>query len=202
MGNTNHGPPRWHVMRDSGYQIRHTHGTILCSLPTTMSVPAPNNSDPETKPTESTPTEQAPVDADKEPQNALTQKFTDKEWAALKEFRVRAIKSRSTRHFRHICRIFFFQSLLPDILEKAYDGREGSRTTSIVIWGVTLDPSGNKDARASVVLMKWLRARYVLLKCICVNLVHGLMYVAKKLERERRKGDDDRHTSLARGVQD
>src|SRR5260370_24038420 len=51
---------------------------------------------------------------------------------------------------------FFFQSLLPDILEKAYDGTEGARSTSIVIWGVTLDPSGNKDARASVVLMKWL----------------------------------------------
>jgi len=33
-----------------------------------------------------------------------------------------------------------------------------------VIWGVTLDPSGKKDARASVVLMKWLRARYVPLK--------------------------------------
>lgn len=26
---------------------------------------------------------------EEEPQNALTQKFTDKEWAALKEFRVR-----------------------------------------------------------------------------------------------------------------
>jgi len=72
-----------------------------------MSVSAPNNSDPETKPTESTPTEQAPVDADQEPQNTLTQKFTDKEWAALKEFRVRVIKSRSTRHFRHVFHFFF-----------------------------------------------------------------------------------------------
>ena len=51
------------------------------------------------------------------------------------------------------------QSLLPDILEKAYDSKEGAKTTPIVIWGVTLDPNGKKDARASVVLMKWLRAR-------------------------------------------
>ena len=51
------------------------------------------------------------------------------------------------------------QNILPDILEKAYEGKEGARNTSIVIWGVTLDPNGKKDARASVVLMKWLRAR-------------------------------------------
>ena len=51
------------------------------------------------------------------------------------------------------------QPHLPDIFEKAYDGKEGARTTSIVIWGVELDPNGKKDARASVVLMKWLRAR-------------------------------------------
>ena len=50
------------------------------------------------------------------------------------------------------------QNVLPDILEKAYEGKEGARNTSIVIWGVTLDPNG-KDARASVILMKWLRAR-------------------------------------------
>ena len=31
-------------------------------------------------------------DTDEEPQNSLTQKFTDKEWAALKEFRVRAVE--------------------------------------------------------------------------------------------------------------
>jgi hypothetical protein len=35
-------------------------------------------------------TEPAPDTTDEEPQNSLTQKFTDKEWAALKEFRVRA----------------------------------------------------------------------------------------------------------------
>ena len=54
---------------------------------------------------------------------------------------------------------FSIQNILPDILEKAYEGKEDARNTSIVIWGVTLDPNGKKDARASVVLMKWLRAR-------------------------------------------
>jgi hypothetical protein len=61
-----------------------------------MSTPAPANSDPEMKPTGP-----APTDADEEPQNALTEKFTEKEWAALKELRVRTIKIRSTRHLRH-----------------------------------------------------------------------------------------------------
>ncbi|KAI0258945.1 CRAL-TRIO domain-containing protein [Gloeopeniophorella convolvens] len=66
-----------------------------------------------------------------EPQNALTQKFTKEEWAALQAFR----------------------PLLPEILDTAYDGREGARTTPIVVWGVTLDPApGAKDARASVEL--------------------------------------------------
>jgi hypothetical protein len=49
------------------------------------SVIVPPDSDSNTKPTEST----ATANADEEPQNALTQKFTEKEWAALKEFRVR-----------------------------------------------------------------------------------------------------------------
>jgi hypothetical protein len=46
---------------------------------------APPDTESNTKPTEST----AVADTDDEPQNALTEKFTEKEWAALKEFRVR-----------------------------------------------------------------------------------------------------------------
>jgi hypothetical protein len=53
--------------------------SFLCSLPTTMSIVVPADPDPKTNVT----------GADEEPQNALTQKFTEKEWAALKEFRVR-----------------------------------------------------------------------------------------------------------------
>ena len=52
------------------------------------------NTEPESKKVagETTP---AP-DTDEEPQNSLTQKFTDKEWAALKEFRVRVTHALNT----------------------------------------------------------------------------------------------------------
>jgi len=70
-----------------------------------------------------------------EPQNQLTQHFTESEWQALREFR----------------------SKLPEIQAKAYsDSKTGIK--SIVLWGVELSPS-KPDARASVVLMKFLRAR-------------------------------------------
>ena len=54
-----------------------------------------NAADPETKPTVPEPTEPAPADTDEEPQNALTQQFTEKEWVALKQFRVRAVQDSS-----------------------------------------------------------------------------------------------------------
>ena len=54
-----------------------------------MSTASPPDKDPKSN---STDTEAAP-DTDNEPQNALTQKFTEKEWTALKEFRVRATLS-------------------------------------------------------------------------------------------------------------
>jgi hypothetical protein len=53
-----------------------------CFATIMSSVDVPTNSEPETN---------VASDIDEEePQNPLTQKFTDKEWAALKEFRVRA----------------------------------------------------------------------------------------------------------------
>jgi hypothetical protein len=80
-----------------GYQIRlrYLSCCLPLPLPTIMSNAAPANSDPETKPTVPEPTVLAPADADEEPQNALTQKFTEKEWVALKEFRVRAVQDSS-----------------------------------------------------------------------------------------------------------
>jgi hypothetical protein len=119
------------------------------------SVVIPPDTDPNTKPTESA----APAGADEEPQNALTQKFTEKEWAALKEFRVRLCHPQSRSRVSFFAHSTSLQPVLPDILEQAYKGKEGARDTPVVIWGVTLDPSGKKDARASVLLMKWLRAR-------------------------------------------
>ncbi|KAI0060724.1 CRAL/TRIO domain-containing protein [Artomyces pyxidatus] len=74
---------------------------------------------------------------DKEPQNVLTRKFSEQEWQALKKFR----------------------SILPEIFRTAYDRKAGSDSTPITIWGVVLDPNDTKNPKASVVLMKWLRAR-------------------------------------------
>ncbi|KAI9062585.1 CRAL/TRIO domain-containing protein [Trametes sanguinea] len=67
-----------------------------------------------------------------EPQNPLTQKFTDAEWNAVKELR----------------------SKLPEIFNKAYPKSE---LTSVTLWGVPLSTEPN--AKASVVLAKFLRAR-------------------------------------------
>ncbi|KAF8196750.1 CRAL-TRIO domain-containing protein [Mycena galopus ATCC 62051] len=71
-----------------------------------------------------------------EPQNALTEKFTGYEWKALAEFR----------------------KLVPDALVKAYE-RPEAKTSAITLWGVRVDPENLVDARTSVVLMKFLRAR-------------------------------------------
>ncbi|KAJ7066436.1 CRAL/TRIO domain-containing protein [Mycena amicta] len=69
-----------------------------------------------------------------EPQNALTEQFTGYEWKALTEFRA--------------CLASF----------KAYE-RPEAKTTPISLWGVRIDPTNLLDARVSVVLMKFLRAR-------------------------------------------
>ncbi|KAJ7035623.1 CRAL-TRIO domain-containing protein [Mycena alexandri] len=74
--------------------------------------------------------------AQPEPQNALTGEFTGPEWKALTEFR----------------------KLVPDALVKAYEKSE-AKTTAIILWGVRIDPNNLVDARVSVVLMKFLRAR-------------------------------------------
>jgi len=52
------------------------------------------------------------------------------------------------------------QKLLPEVFESAYDDNPDAKTTPITLWGVIIDPNGAKDAKASVILMKWLRARH------------------------------------------
>ncbi|KAH7920377.1 CRAL/TRIO domain-containing protein [Leucogyrophana mollusca] len=77
-------------------------------------------------------------DRDDEPQNALTSKFTKAEWDALRAFR----------------------ATLPTVFADAFPDRPDAGTTAITMWGVTIDPAHPaKDARVSVVLMKFLRAR-------------------------------------------
>ncbi|KZV66321.1 CRAL/TRIO domain-containing protein [Peniophora sp. CONT] len=91
---------------------------------------------------------------EEEPQSELTKKFTEKEWAALKEFR----------------------KGLPDVFKKAYVDKEGYTPAPIVLWTVTIDPSGKKDAKASVVLMKFLRARDLNVELAKEMMVHTLRW--------------------------
>ncbi|KAF8299297.1 CRAL/TRIO domain-containing protein [Clavulina sp. PMI_390] len=71
-----------------------------------------------------------------EPQNALTQKFTEKEWAAVKELR----------------------TVLPLIFEEAFPNNPDARFRVVDLWGVKIDPGRVDDARVSVVLAKFVRA--------------------------------------------
>ncbi|KAH9479469.1 Phosphatidylinositol transfer protein SFH5 [Psilocybe cubensis] len=71
-------------------------------------------------------------------QNPLTKKFTEAEWRALFEFRAQ----------------------LPDIFAQAYPDNGQARELPVTIWGVTINPATPQDdARVSVVLLKFLRAR-------------------------------------------
>ncbi|PPQ90753.1 hypothetical protein CVT25_010142 [Psilocybe cyanescens] len=74
----------------------------------------------------------------KELQNPLTKKFTEAEWKALFEFRAQ----------------------LPDIFAQAYPENSKARDLPVTIWGIAIHPATPQDdARVSVVLLKFLRAR-------------------------------------------
>ena len=56
------------------------------------------------------------------------------------------------------------------MFKAAYGEKEGYVPVPIDIWGVTIDPNGTKNAKTSVVLMKWLRARYARsLRGVCTD---------------------------------
>ncbi|KAJ8590142.1 CRAL TRIO domain-containing protein [Rhizopogon salebrosus TDB-379] len=74
---------------------------------------------------------------EKEPQNPLTEKFTEAEWKALKVFR----------------------SNLSETFKEAFPDQEDAGTVPYKMWSVTINPLAPQDARVSVVLMKFLRAR-------------------------------------------
>ncbi|KAI0925095.1 hypothetical protein AcW2_005784 [Taiwanofungus camphoratus] len=93
---------------------------------------------------------------DEEPQNALTKKFTEDEWKAVKELRAR----------------------LPDILTEAYPEKE-AKSSPILLWGVSIDPTGSKDARVSVILIKFLRARN-----LSVNDAHKMLVDTLRWRKE------------------
>jgi len=100
-----------------------------------MSQPEPTQPAPTAEPAQGE-VKPTVVAEEPEPQNALTQKFTDAEWTALKEFR----------------------GSLKLAFDEAYAEAE-SKPTSVNLWGVDLTPGGPKNAKVSVVLMKFLRAR-------------------------------------------
>lgn len=93
---------------------------------------------PESSPTPSAPSAvEAALEDNKEPQNPLTEKFSEAEWEALKEFR----------------------STLPETFKEAFPEQDDAESTPYNLWGVTISPLKPKDARVSVILMKFLRAR-------------------------------------------
>lgn len=109
--------------------------------------------------TESPASEQQPAKnaEEGEPQNDLTQKFTEVEWKAVKELRVSV-----SSWLRNNPAERAWQSQLPDIFAEAYPEQSKARETPVNLWGVMLDPVNSKsDARVSVILMKFLRARFV-----------------------------------------
>lgn len=54
------------------------------------------------------------------------------------------------------------QKQIPAILAEAYTDNPEAKPKSLTLWSVTIDSNDPKDARASVILMKFLRARCVL----------------------------------------
>ncbi|KAL5531370.1 hypothetical protein ACEPAG_4247 [Sanghuangporus baumii] len=119
---------------------------VITEAPTTITeeVPAATKT---AEPAEST----TPAPEVEEPQNALTKKFTDAEWKALKEFR----------------------ATLPSVVEEVY---KSEKPETVKLWGVTIDPKGTPDARGSVVLMKFLRARDLNIEEAKIMLVKTLKW--------------------------
>lgn len=120
-------------------ETTHTPAPITTQPPTTATTAdAPQPAAAPTLPTETaTPAAPEKVLEKPEPQNALTERFTTQEWTALKEFR----------------------ALLPEILAATFPDDPKAKQTPTTMWGVKIDPSNPRDAKVSVVLMKFLRAR-------------------------------------------
>ncbi|KZT59854.1 CRAL/TRIO domain-containing protein [Calocera cornea HHB12733] len=91
-----------------------------------------------------------------EPQNNLTRKFTEAEWTALKELR----------------------TVLPLLFEEAFPKKENARTEPITIWGVSIDPN-RLDAKASVVLMHFIRAQLLNVEAAKKMLIDTLRWRAE-----------------------
>lgn len=60
------------------------------------------------------------------------------------------------------------QVRLPHIFAEAYAQKE-DKTAPITLWGVSIDPASAKDARVSVILAKFVRARFVVGRIFRMN---------------------------------
>ncbi|KIY68870.1 CRAL/TRIO domain-containing protein [Cylindrobasidium torrendii FP15055 ss-10] len=100
----------------------------------------------------------APVEDGKkvdEPQNALTKKFTTAEWASINQLRKE----------------------LPAIFEEAYKEKKDAKPTSITLWGVPINSLNPKaDARVTVILLKFLRARNLSVREAKTMLINTLRW--------------------------
>lgn len=115
------------------------------SQPATSTAPEPETAKEETQTTV--------ITQEAEPQNALTQKFTDTEWTALKEFR----------------------ASLKLVFDEAYSDSD-TKPVSINLWGIELAADAPKNAKASVILMKFLRARNLDIKAASEMLANTLRW--------------------------
>ena len=59
---------------------------------------------------------------------------------------------------RRLRAIPVLQAQLPEIFAEAYAAKE-DKQAPVTLWGVQIDPANPRDARVSVVLVKFLRAR-------------------------------------------
>jgi hypothetical protein len=109
---------------------------------------------------------------EKEPQNPLTEKFTEAEWKALKVFRVSS--SRLPIHRPQAEFKLSLQSNLSETFKEAFPDQEDAGTVPYKMWSVTINPLAPQDARVSVVLMKFLRARYISLS---FSRIHTNTYI-------------------------
>ena len=126
--------------------------------------------------------------AESEPQNPLTREFTEKEWQALREFRVCRFCRCS---YRCIDSLVSTKIRLPYIFETSSPEKPNKLVPSN-LWGVPIDPSNPVgDARVSVVLIKFLRARCSLVSSH--SIISGSYQIC--LQRAQRR-ECDQHDDI------
>lgn len=122
-------------------------------------------------------------------QNPLTKKFTDAEWKALKLLRVCRHYYRSIAVLTQVS----IQTKLPYIFETSFPEKK-NKLSPVTLWGVSIDPSNPVgDARVSVILVKFLRAR-----CVYTSVNSGSLSDKRQgAERGKRDQHDDLDVQVA-----